>query len=97
MYMPHGAVMKYWTPATEGKDFVLPRSLEPLEPFKHHVTTFENLENTAAGGSVHTLNPATWLSCVRPDTAAKGASRIRPQANVKARAVTRRGRRSARR
>ncbi len=25
-------------------------------------------------GSVHTLNPATWLSCVRPDTSAKGAS-----------------------
>ncbi len=23
---------------------------------------------------MHTLNPATWLSCVRPDTAAKGAS-----------------------
>ncbi|HEV2701395.1 MAG TPA: DUF1552 domain-containing protein, partial [Steroidobacteraceae bacterium] len=38
------------------------------------VTTFDNLENLAAGGSVHTLNPATWLSCVRPDTAAKGAS-----------------------
>ncbi|MEJ0008796.1 MAG: DUF1552 domain-containing protein [Steroidobacteraceae bacterium] len=38
------------------------------------MTTFENLENLAAGGSVHTLNPATWLSCVRPDTAAKGAS-----------------------
>ena len=41
---------------------------------KKYVTTFENIENTAAGGSVHTLNPATWLSCVRPDTAAKGAS-----------------------
>ena len=27
-----------------------------------------NIENTAAGGSVHTLNPATWLSCVRPGT-----------------------------
>ena len=41
---------------------------------KNYVTTFDNLENLAAGGSVHTLNPATWLSCVRPDTAAKGAS-----------------------
>ncbi len=48
--------------------------MAPLEPLKNYVTTFENLENLAAGGSVHTLNPATWLSCVRPDTAAKGAS-----------------------
>lgn len=82
-YIPHGAIMNNtpfgkevdaWTSSGAGENFKLGHILEPLEPFKRYVTTFENIENTAAGGSVHTLNPATWLSCVRPDTEAKGAS-----------------------
>ncbi len=32
------------------------------------MTSFGNLENAASAGSVHTLNPATWLSATRPDT-----------------------------
>ena len=82
-YIPHGAIMNNtpygkevdaWTSSGAGADFKLGHILEPLESLKSYVTTFENVENTAAGGSVHTLNPATWLSCVRPDTGAKGAS-----------------------
>lgn len=82
-YLPHGAIMNNtpfgkevdaWTSSGKGADFKLGHTVAPLEPLKKYVTTFENIENTAAGGSVHTLNPATWLSCVRPDTAAKGAS-----------------------
>jgi hypothetical protein len=82
-YLPHGAIMNNtiygkevdaWSSTGSGDNFKLGHILEPLEAFKHQVTTFDNIENTAAGGSVHTLNPATWLSCVRPDTAAKGAS-----------------------
>ncbi|MEY4641818.1 MAG: hypothetical protein RLZZ227_1812 [Pseudomonadota bacterium] len=82
-YLPHGAIMNNtpfgkevdaWTSSGAGADFKLGQILQPLEGLKNYVTTFENLENTAAGGSVHTLNPATWLSCVRPDTSAKGAS-----------------------
>lgn len=82
-YLPHGAIMNNtpfgkdvdaWTSSGKGASFKLGHTVAPLEPFKKYVTTFENLENKAAGGSVHTLNPATWLSCVRPDTAAKGAS-----------------------
>src|SRR5688572_26780657 len=81
-YIPHGAIanntpygkeVDAWTSSGKGADFKLGHTVSPLEPFKKYVTTFENLENTAAGGSVHTLNPATWLSCVRPDTAAKNA------------------------
>ena len=41
--------------------------LSPLEPYKKYVTSFGNLENKASAGSVHTLNPATWLSATRPD------------------------------
>ncbi len=81
-YIPHGAIMNNtphgrdvdaWTSTGAGADFRLGHILEPLEPYKNYVTTFENLENVAALGSVHTLNPATWLSCVRPDTGARGA------------------------
>lgn len=82
-YLPHGAVMNNtphgkeldaWTSSGAGADFKLGHILEPLEGYKRYVTTFENIENTAANRSVHTLNPATWLSCVRPDADAKGAS-----------------------
>ena len=82
-YLPHGTIMNntpfgkevdFWTSSGKGADFTLGKTLASLDPLKKYVTTFENIENTAAGGSVHTLNPATWLSCVRPDTAAKGAS-----------------------
>ena len=82
-YLPHGAIMNntvfgkevdFWTSTGKGGDFALGKTLASLEPYKKYVTTFDNIENQAAGGSVHTLNPATWLSCVHPDTAAKGAS-----------------------
>lgn len=82
-YLPHGAIMNNtpfgkdvdaWSSSGKGADFKLGHIVAPLEPLKRYVTTFDNIENTAAGGSVHTLNPATWLSCVRPDTQAKGAS-----------------------
>ena len=82
-YIPHGAIMNnavfgkevdVWTSTGKGADFKLGPTLASLDPLKKYVTTFDNIENLAAGGSVHTLNPATWLSCVHPDTAAKGAS-----------------------
>jgi hypothetical protein len=82
-YLPHGAIMNNtpfgkevdgWTSSGRGADFKLGHTVAPLEPYKHLLTTFENIENKAPNNSVHTLNPATWLSCVSPDTSAKGAS-----------------------
>jgi hypothetical protein len=82
-YLPHGAIMNNtpfgeevdaWTSRGSGQDFRLGHILQPLEPLKRYVTTFENLENAAAAGSVHSLNPATWLSCVRPDTGSRTPS-----------------------
>ena len=82
-YLPHGAIMNNtpfgkevdgWTSTGRGADFTLGRTVAPLEPFKQYLTTFENIENKAPNNSVHVLNPATWLSCVSPDTSAKGAS-----------------------
>ena len=75
-YIPHGAVMHNtshgpsmdkWTSSGAGADFKLSPILSPLEPYKKYVTSFANLENAASAGSVHTLNPATWLSATRPD------------------------------
>ena len=73
-YIPHGAIMHNtthgpamdkWTPSGAGADFKLSPILSPLEPYKKYVTSFGNLENKASAGSVHTLNPATWLSATR--------------------------------
>jgi hypothetical protein len=74
-YIPHGAIlhntshgpaMDKWTPAGAGAGFKLSPILSPLEPYKKYVTSFSNLENAASAGSVHTINPATWLSATRP-------------------------------
>lgn len=76
-YIPHGAIMyntshgpamDKWTPSGSGADFKLSPILASLEPYKKYVSSFGNLENAASAGSVHTLNPATWLSATRPDT-----------------------------
>lgn len=76
-YLPHGAIMgntthgpsaDRWTPTGSGADFKLSPIMASLEPHKKYVTSFGNLENAASAGSVHTLNPATWLSATRPDT-----------------------------
>ncbi|MFM2125306.1 MAG: hypothetical protein RL328_1757 [Acidobacteriota bacterium] len=74
-YIPHGAIMhntKFgpeadrWTPSGSGANFKLNEINSPLEPFKKYVTSFGNLENAAAAGSVHVRNPATWLSATMP-------------------------------
>lgn len=71
-YIPHGAIMDNtpfgqevdaWTP---GPDFTLNKIMKPLEKHRQQLLSFSNLENAACAGSVHTLNPATWLSSTRP-------------------------------
>jgi hypothetical protein len=74
-YIPHGAIMyntahgpsmDRWTPSGSGADFKLNTIMQPLEPLKKYVSSVGHLVNDASAGSVHTLNPATWLSCTRP-------------------------------
>jgi len=71
---PYGAEMDHWTPRGAGADFELSHILEPLAAHKRYVTSFGHLENEATRGSVHSYTPATWLSGVRPDADATGAS-----------------------
>jgi hypothetical protein len=82
-YLPHGAIMwntahgpdmDHWTPSGAGAEFRLSPIMEPLEKHKHLVTSFANLENKASQNSVHSVNPATWLSGAKPDLQAPGAS-----------------------
>ena len=67
LYLPHGAIMEHWTPATEGAGFEMTPILKPLEPFRSQLTIVSGLENKPAiAPPVHALNPGTWLSCVTP-------------------------------
>jgi hypothetical protein len=82
-YIPHGAIMNntpygerwdHWTPSGSGDNFTLSPIMASLEQHKHYVSSFTELENEASAGSVHSINPATWLSGVRPNNDAPGAS-----------------------
>jgi Protein of unknown function (DUF1552) len=82
-YLPHGMIMSNtpfgaaidtWTPSGTGADFKLNTMMKSMEPYKNYLTSFANLENMASVNSVHTLNPATWLSAVRPDNSIPGAN-----------------------
>ena len=71
-FMPHGAVMANWTPATEGALQLSP-ILAPLEPFKDQVVVLSNLAHAMAGpqgpgdnGGDHTRCPAVFLNGVHP-------------------------------
>jgi hypothetical protein len=67
VYIPHGAIMDKWTPATEGAGFEFTPILKPLEPFRDYVNVVSGLGHRAADTTaVHSLSPTTWLSGVRP-------------------------------
>jgi Protein of unknown function (DUF1552) len=72
-FIPHGAVMANWTPAAEGADFKLSRTLAPVEPFKDQVVVVSNLAHKMAApggpgdnGGDHTRSPAVFLNGVHP-------------------------------
>src|ERR1700730_6098874 len=67
VYVPHGAVMDKWTPATEGDGFEFSPILKPLEPFRDRLNIVSGFGHRAADTTaVHSLSPTTWLSGVRP-------------------------------
>jgi hypothetical protein len=78
---PHGAVQRHWQPAETGKDFTMPRILEPLEPYRQHMTIVSGLRNKPAESpEPHAYIERTWLSCV----SATDAGVIGPDAGVTA-------------
>jgi len=76
IYIPHGAVMPQWTPATEGPGFDFPPILRSLEPFRDRLVVVSDLTlplaygEDASAGANHTRSSAVWLTCAKPETGA---------------------------
>src|SRR4029453_2372710 len=45
VYVPHGAVEKFWIPKGTGKDFEFSRILKPMEDVREYVTVTKNIPN----------------------------------------------------
>jgi hypothetical protein len=67
VYIPHGAIMDRWTPATSGTGFELSPILKPLEPFRDSLVVVTNLTRPERGVDTnHAGAPASWLAGVPP-------------------------------
>src|SRR2546426_92203 len=79
IYVPHGSILREWTPAQEGvgfqfspilkplepfRDYVTAPILKPLEPFRDYVTVVSGLYNTGESG--HSPSCAMFLSGTMP-------------------------------
>ena len=64
VYVPHGAIMNQWTPATTGADFEFSPILKPLEPFRDNVVVTSGLGSTSSEG-LHAPGPICFLSGVK--------------------------------
>ncbi len=71
IYVPHGAIMKQWTPDKEGAGFAFKPILSPLEPFRDQLMVISGLEAKTAGPAVgesggdHSRSAAAFLSGAR--------------------------------
>ena len=64
IYVPHGSIMRQWTPAQEGSNFEFSQILKPLEAFRSDLTVLSNLSNYGEAG--HSVSSAMWLSGTFP-------------------------------
>jgi len=70
-YVPNGAHMAAWTPTTEGADFALPATLEPLAPFRDKLMVLSGLTHDKArpngdGPGDHARALAAFLTASQP-------------------------------
>lgn len=70
VFFPNGAIMPDWKPTGEGTNFVLPKTLQPLEPVRQHLTVISGLAQDHARGKAdgagdHARSAATFLTCAR--------------------------------
>ncbi len=71
VYIPHGAIMDQWTPASAGKGFEFSPILKPLETYRDRINIISGLAHHQAdslgdGGADHARSTATWLSAIHP-------------------------------
>jgi Protein of unknown function (DUF1552) len=64
---PHGAIMDQWSPKETGTDYRMSPILQPLEPFRKHLTIVSGLRNKPAETpEPHGYIEQGWLTCVKP-------------------------------
>ena len=64
---PHGAIMDRWSPKETGASFEMSPILQPLTPFREHLTIVSGLRNKPGETpEPHAYIESTWLSCVKP-------------------------------
>jgi hypothetical protein len=64
---PHGAIMDHWSPAQTGTSYEMSPILQPLAPFRQHMTIVSGLRNKPGETpEPHAYIESTWLSCVKP-------------------------------
>ncbi|PWU00095.1 MAG: hypothetical protein C5B51_25925 [Terriglobia bacterium] len=68
VYIPNGAIMQEFTPATVGEGFAFTPILKPLEPFQDSVVVVTNLTRSHPGSQVgdHAVSCAGFLTGVWP-------------------------------
>ena len=71
IYIPNGAIMEHWTPATDGTGFEFTRTLKPLEAYREHLNVISGLAQINGralgdGAGDHARAGATWLTGVHP-------------------------------
>jgi hypothetical protein len=73
---PHGAIIDRWSPAQTGANYEMSPILQPLEPYRKHLTIVSGLRNKPGETpEPHGYIEMTWLSCVKPwDHGAAGSS-----------------------
>jgi hypothetical protein len=77
MYFPNGAHQRHWWPTGEGKDFVLARTMQPLEALKGKLQVIAGLDHRNAtpgpdGAGDHARANGTFLTGVRVKKTAGG-------------------------
>ena len=64
---PHGAIMDRWSPKETGTTYTMSPILEPLAPYRQHMTIVSGLRNKMGETpEPHAYIESTWLSCVKP-------------------------------
>ena len=66
IYVPHGADMKSWTPASAGANFELSPTLKVLEAFKDSTVVVSNLKRAGGVAEMHAAAACGWLSGAIP-------------------------------
>ncbi|MHB8866849.1 MAG: DUF1552 domain-containing protein [Pirellulaceae bacterium] len=70
-YVPNGMHMPHWTPKTIGNDFEITPTLQPLAPYRSHMTLLSGLTLNGAralgdGGGDHARSAAAFLTGAHP-------------------------------